>query len=78
MCSTFSTQKHLSAGWKCNRGYLSRCRVVPNRFSHSVHQAFSLKRLSLAELGLSKGCGLFLNFLGAPMILQCKKYMYCG
>jgi hypothetical protein len=30
------------------------------------------------ELGLTKGRGWFLNFLGAPMILKHKKYIYCG
>ncbi len=29
-------------------------------------------------LGLTKGRGWFLNFLQAPMILKCKKYIYCG
>ncbi len=30
------------------------------------------------KLGLTKGRGWFLNFLGAPMILKHKKYIYCG
>ncbi len=30
------------------------------------------------ELGLTKGRGRWLNFLGAPMILKHKKYIYCG
>jgi hypothetical protein len=30
------------------------------------------------ELGLSKGRVWFLNYLGASIILKCKKYIYCG
>jgi hypothetical protein len=32
----------------------------------------------MTELDLTKGRGWFLNFLGAPMILYCKKFIYCG
>jgi hypothetical protein len=49
---------------------------------------FTLKGLSheidfknfdkITELGLTKGRGWFFNFLGAPMILNRKKYIYCG
>ena len=35
---------------------------------------FSL--LSTTEIGLTMG--RFLNFLGSPMIVKCKKYIYCG
>jgi hypothetical protein len=34
---------------------------------------FKKFRQKFTELGLTKGRGWFLNFLGAPMILKCKR-----
>ena len=57
-------------GAKCK----SKTHLLIGTVSWDRFQKFWLK---FKELGLTKGRGWFLNFLGAPMILKCKKCIYC-
>ncbi len=54
-----------SLGWSSFKGTVSRDR-------------FKKFWLKFTELGFTKGRCWFLNFLGAPLILYCKKFIYCG
>ncbi len=64
--------------WCHNPHYTARC-SKPRGFKGTVSwDRFQKFWQKFTELGLTKGRGWFLNFLWAQMILQSKKFIYCG